>query len=206
MSGNPMIYFVDFEASSLEKGSFPIEIAWVDQNGHGETYLIRPAEGWLTPGNPEWSAASERIHGISLTSLLDGGGACDRIAKRAAEALGSIQVIACSDAPAFDGHWLEMLLVAGGQRRQVRLLDVQQIYGWACRPLLELLPLGDGPGRDRAEERVRNLAREIIAQAEEEEAMQPRVHHRALPDAESLWRTWQSVREKVALHLAEEGR
>jgi len=86
-----------------------------------------------------------------------------------------------------------------------RLLDVQRVYGWGCRPLLELLPLGDGPGRDRAEERVRNMVDEIVAGAEQEEALRPRVQHRALPDAESLWRTWRSIRERVAQRLVEEG-
>ena len=64
-----MIYFVDFEASSLRSGSFPIEVAWVNEDGQGESYLIRPAEGW----NPEWSPQSERTHGIALAALLEHG-------------------------------------------------------------------------------------------------------------------------------------
>ena len=199
-----MIYFIDFEASSLANNSFPIEIAWVDQNGLGESYLIRPAEGWLSPGQPEWSAASERIHGIPLARLWDEGLPCEQVAKRAAEVLASRQVFVCCDAPPFDGNWLEMLLTAGQQRRAVRLLDIYRVYEWACRPLLDLLPLGDGPGRDRAEEQVRNMALEIITRAEEEEALRPRVHHRALDDAESLWRTWRAIRERVMTTLADE--
>ena len=38
-----MIHFLDFEASSLMKGSFPIEVAWVDQDAQAESYLIKPA-------------------------------------------------------------------------------------------------------------------------------------------------------------------
>ena len=54
-----MILFLDFEASSLLPGSFPIEVAWVDETGQGESYLIRPHEGWLdeVAGNPGWSAS-----------------------------------------------------------------------------------------------------------------------------------------------------
>jgi hypothetical protein len=70
-----MIYFVNLEASSLGRGSFPIEVAWVNEDGQGESYLIRPAEGWLTPaaGNPAWSPQSERTHGIALAALLEHG-------------------------------------------------------------------------------------------------------------------------------------
>jgi len=39
--------FIDSEASGLLPGSFPIEIAWVDESGQGESHLIRPAIGWL---------------------------------------------------------------------------------------------------------------------------------------------------------------
>jgi hypothetical protein len=201
-----MIYFVDFEASSLGKSGFPIEIAWIDQSGKGESHLIRPANEWLTPGNPEWSKASERIHGISLATLMTEGVPCEQVAKRAAGIIGSAQVFACSDAPSFDGRWLEMLLAAGSQPRSVRLLDVRRVYGWACRPLLDLLPLGDGPVRERAEERLREMVNDIVTSAEDEEALRPRVHHRALSDAESLWKTWRSIRERVARRLTEEGR
>jgi hypothetical protein len=199
------MYFVDFEASSLGELGFPIEIAWTDQNGQGETYLIRPADEWLTPGNPAWSAASERIHGISFATLMEEGVPCEQVARRAARVLGSKQVFACSDAPPFDGRWLEMLLAAGSQPPAVRLLDVQRVYGWACRPLLDLLPLVDEPGHESAEERLRNMVNDIVTGAEDEEALRPRVQHRALPDAESLWRTWRSIRERVARRLTEEG-
>jgi hypothetical protein len=35
--------FLDFEASSLRKNGFPIEIGWVFENGAAESHLIRPA-------------------------------------------------------------------------------------------------------------------------------------------------------------------
>jgi hypothetical protein len=61
------------------------------------------------------------------------------------------------------------------------------------------------PLRARAEERVRSMAREIVAIAEEAEHLRPRVQHRALPDAESRWRIWRTIKDKVARRLAEEG-
>jgi hypothetical protein len=127
------------------------------------------------------------------------------VASRAAQVLTRPQVMACSDSPAFDGQWMQMLLTAGDRHRTLQLVDVNQIYGDACRPLLDRLPPGDGPLRARAEERVRNMAGEIVAIAEEAEHLRPRVQHRALPDAESLWRTWRAIKDEVARRLAEEG-
>ena len=200
-----MIRFVDFEASSLQRG-FPIEVAWVDQDGQGESYLIRPADAWLNPpdGMCEWSPASERVHGISQATLLGEGVPHGRVAARAAEALSPSHVMACSDAPGFDGHWLGMLLGAAGIRRTVRLVDVHHLYGLACRPLADFLPAGDGPVREQSEERLRNTIREIVTRAEEVEHLRPRVQHRALADAEALWRTWRAIRDEVSRRVAQE--
>ena len=96
-----------------------------------------------------------------------------------------------------------MLLKAAGMPWRGRLVDVHSIHGLACRPLLDLLPPGDGPGRDHAEGHIRTMAAEIVTRAMEAEAMRPRVAHRALPDAESLWRTWRAVRGEVARRIAE---
>jgi hypothetical protein len=202
-----MIRFVDVEASSLKQGGFPVEVAWVDQDGQGETYLIRPAPDWLSPhgGVPEWSPASERLHGISLTMLMDKGTPHKWVAARVAAALMPKHVLAASDAPGHDGQWLGMLLSAAGIAPSTILHDVQTLYGWACRPLLDLLPPGDGPAREAAEERVRETAMVVVARAEEVEALRPRVQHRALPDAESLWRTWRTVRDEVARRVKDGG-
>ena len=86
----------------------------------------------------------------------------------------------------------------------MRLADVAQLYGFACRPLLDGLVLLDGLERERAEAKVRNLAREIVAGAKEAERRRTRVRHRALADAEGLQWTWMKVRESVARHVAGE--
>ena len=201
-----MIYFVDFEASSLMKGSFPIEIAWVDGNGKGESHLIRPTDEWmaLNDGRPEWSAESERVHGIPLATLLAEGKDAAWVARRTEEVLGGLQSMAFCDSPPSDGYWMGMLLKAGGVRRSVPLADVYSLYGWACRPLRDMMPFGDGPGLEVAEARIRSAAAGIIGRAEEAEARRPRTRHRALPDAESLQRTWRAVQGGVADWLAVE--
>ena len=199
-----MIYFLDFEASSLLPGSFPIEVAWVDMDGHGESHLIRPIEEWLD-GGYGWSHESEAVHGISLDTLMRNGEPPERVARRAAEVLAVAGNIVSSDAVPYDGHWMEALLAEGGQQRSVRLTDVRQVYGFACRPLLDGLALLHGAERERAEARVRTLAREIVGAAEEAERLRPRLRHRALTDAEGLWRTWMAVQAEVARHVAEGG-
>ena len=198
-----MIYFVDFEASSLLPGSFPIEVAWVDMHGQGESYLIRPTNEWLDDGYG-WSHQSEAVHGISLDMLMREGTPLERVAKRAVDVLSPRGVMAFSDAPGYDGAWMDELLAAGETRksrhlrgRAVRLFDVTQSYGWACRPLLDTLASLDGAEREDAERLVRRTAMEIITRAQQAEAMRSRVQHRALVDAESLWRTWRAVREEV---------
>ena len=113
------LVFLDFEASSLLPGSFPIEVAWVLEDGSGESHLIRPADGWLDParGNPGWSPQSERVHGISLSTLAEDGKPAEKVAAMAQAVLSSPQVLACSDAPSHDAYWLQRLYEAGGIRR-----------------------------------------------------------------------------------------
>jgi hypothetical protein len=201
-----VLYFLDFEASSLADDSFPIEVASIDQNGQGEHYLIRPAAEWLDAiGNPlAWGADSERIHGISFAALLAEGVAHDRVAKRVGHVLGRGNAQIYSDGPESDGYWLRRLLRATDSLLPVSVLDIQTLYGSACRPLLVMIPPEGIEGRWRAEQRIKNLAREIVAAAEEAEHVRSRVQHWALPDAQCLSKTWRAIRDAVAWHVARE--
>jgi hypothetical protein len=53
-----MKVFLDFEASSLSDRSYPVEVAWVFQDGRSESHLIRPATEWT-----DWDDEAEAIHG-----------------------------------------------------------------------------------------------------------------------------------------------
>ena len=65
--------FMDFEASSLNKKSYPIEVAWSDEKGEIESYLIRPETSWL-----DWEELAEKeVHGISREKLFDEGVSCE---------------------------------------------------------------------------------------------------------------------------------
>ena len=202
------VVFVDLEASSLLPESFPIEIAWVFEDGTGESHLIRPADNWLDVSGDHlgWSAESEQIHGISLETLLRDGEPADVVARRAAAVLSVSKVLTFSDSPPSDGYWLQKLLDVGGIRHTASVLDIRTLYGWACSPLHRLLPPVGRVDRKHAVQLVSNLSREIVERAEEAEHVAQRVRHRALPDAMSLWRTQQAIVTAVAQYLREAGR
>lgn len=187
------MFFLDFEASSLAEGSFPIEVAWVDQSGQGERYLIRPAPDWT-----DWSGEAEMLHGIGRHELTRHGTPPVQVARRVVKVLAADGALVFSDSPQFDGRWLHRLLGVAGITTPLPVLHIARLYGHACEPLRQALPAPDAPAYRDAQERVRNLVREIVARAEEAEALRPRVQHRALPDAESLWRTWRLVQQGVA--------
>jgi hypothetical protein len=177
------IFFLDFEASSLSDESFPIEIGWVDEAGQGESWLITPAEHWT-----EWSTDSERVHGISRSVLNQHGSPFRTVAKRAESVLGAEHVLVFADQPAYGGYWFRVLMKAAGLPA-IPVLDVMQLYGEACRPLLS---------RSRNPQQSVQRAHEIVAAAENTESALPRTRHRALSDAKGLWWTWREIQRLVA--------
>lgn len=195
MTRKPLV-FVDFEASSLDPGGFPVEIGWVGEDGQGEGYLIRPAPGWKV-----WSAASQKIHGIPMETLLREGRPHDVVARRAAAAFAGRTVVV--SAPAWDGEWLRMLLDSAGITERFPILDSDLAEMAAAAPLLELFDGEDkSPLRYRTERLVRDLMQEIAGSAHDDDEMRSKVAHRALADAEQLWRTWRMVGERARAALA----
>ena len=76
---NPLVvwplFTIDFEASSLAVGTFPIEVGvcrWIspDRQIEGWSTLIRLLPEWDAEGS--WSPASQAIHGISRAELETG--------------------------------------------------------------------------------------------------------------------------------------
>ncbi len=195
-----MIYFLDLEASSLRTESYPIEIAWVDETGDGESHLIRPAPGWT-----DWDPIAEGIHGISRQRLLDEDEDVLDVARRAEAALGHgrATVVASS---VWDSTWLWRLLREGGVDASIPVSDFGSCLREACTPLRRLLPPPDAPGYAFALQRIANIAKGVLEFAEEMEALSGRVAHRALPDAENLRATWRSVVQGVDVWLTAESR
>lgn len=106
-----MLVFIDFEASSLAKKSYPIEVAWVFEDGRAEAHLIRPAPSWT-----DWGEEAEGLHKITLATLLRDGTAHDVVAGRMVSELDGHELLA-SSVP-WDGKWLSVLLRGAGLHRR----------------------------------------------------------------------------------------
>ncbi|CAH2606161.1 Transcriptional regulator (plasmid) [Rhodovastum atsumiense] len=176
------VFFIDFEASSLSTDSYPIEVAWVGEDGRGESYLIRPEPDWC-----DWSPASQSIHGITRAHLQRDGHEAVWVANRLITVLGDPAARVYSDVPGHDQMWLDELLAASSSAPRIPLRDVYEAYAAACRPLHAVLAGDD----------LVATARQLVAAAQVEEERRQRVHHRALEDAMSLWRTWADVRRRA---------
>lgn len=180
-----MLAFLDFEASSLGKRGFPIEVAWVFEDGREEAHLIRPAPDW-----EEWDPQAEAIHRIPHASLLADGEPHATVAARMVEALAGHDLLA--SAPSWDGKWLSALLRAAGlPRHALRLRDTEEAWIEVARR--ELAGMDDTAARDAA-------ARELIAEvALRDRGTTPA--HRALADARAERDRWLAVRNAARIRV-----
>ena len=178
-----LVVFSDFEASSLGRKGFPIEVAWVFETGEEETHLIRPAEGWT-----EWAASAEAAHRIPRDLLDREGKPAAEVARRALEALSGHRLYA--SAPSWDGQWLSRLLRAGGlPRHALRLRDTEEARAKAVAVALEAA--GVPP------EARQRLANPILEEAQRR-AKDAQPAHRALDDARRERDVWLDVRDRAA--------
>lgn len=172
-----MRVFLDFEASSLAKKSYPIEVGWIFEDGRSEEWLIRPAADWT-----DWDEDAARIHGIDRDHLERAGTPHDEVATHMLEALAGHDVFA--SAPSWDGKWLSVLLRAAGlPRHAMRLSDTEMAQRETAAERLRTVVQGDA--LEREIEKIMNEARRLV----EDEA----VRHRALDDAKRELRIWQEV-------------
>jgi len=164
-----MRVFLDFEASSLRKNGFPVEVGWVFEDGASEGHLIRPAPGWT-----DWNPSAEAIHGLTRERLEREGTPHDAVARRMVEALAAHDLYA--SAPSWDGKWLSLLLRSSGFPRHIlRLRDTEIAQQESITAIL-------GPAAAREAPR-------IMAAVRGEGEARP-VAHRAVDDAEEERRRW----------------
>ncbi|MBV8686964.1 MAG: transcriptional regulator [Alphaproteobacteria bacterium] len=176
-----MRVFLDFEASSLRKNGFPVEVGWVFEDGEAEGHLIRPAPGWT-----DWDEAAEAIHGLSRTRLAQEGEPYDAVARRMVERLGGHRLYA--SAPSWDGKWLSLLLRSAGlPRHALRLRDTDAAQQESAAEILRPVV---------GEARCAALVREIMAAVRSEGEGRPPAH-RAVEDAEEERRRWLAVRRSA---------
>ena len=158
-----MIVFLDFEASSLSKNSYPVEVAWVFEDGRSRSFLIRPAPGWT-----DWSGEAEAVHGISREQLVNEGVEVTVIVDEMVRTLFGQDLYA--SAPSWDGKWLSTLLRAAGHpRHELRLRKSDEALGHVARTAF-------GPAI--SDETITTMVNDVVARSEPTKRT-----HRALPDA-----------------------
>lgn len=171
-----MLVFLDFEASSLSKRSYPIEVAWVFEDGRSESHLIRPAPGW-----DDWDDAAEAIHHITRAQLAAGDDHLTVAQRMVAELTGHDLL---ASAPSWDGKWLSVLLRAARlPRHSLRLRDSDDAL--RERALAILSPL-------LSDEALGQAVSEVLAQSEPRAAGELPAH-RALADAQEEHARWIAV-------------
>jgi len=184
----PGLAFLDFEASSLGKHGYPIEVAWVLAGGEEESHLIRPAPAWT-----DWSQEAQAIHGIPRERLMAEGKPVDEVARRMVAVLNGQALYAT--APSWDGQWLS---TAGLPRHTLRLQDTDVAHRQA---VVEVLQAADVPAHCHE-----GIFQEILAEARrrDDEAGPPT--HRALADAQRELQLWHDVRRRAEEIAARSGR
>ncbi len=183
---SPMLVFLDFEASSLGKRSYPIEVGWVFEDGRSEAHLIRPAPEWT-----DWDAQAEAVHHIPRDLLLREGAPHDVVAQRMIEALEGYDLLA--SAPSWDGKWLSALLRAAGlPRHSLRLRDSDEAMRACAEQILAPVVPADT---------LAQTVSELLVLTEIRAPGQPPAH-RALADAQEERARWLKVGD-AARSLAE---
>lgn len=183
-----MIAFIDFEASSLGDKSYPIEVAWIFEDGRSQSHLIKPAQDWT-----DWSDEAENIHGISRDLLASDGVSHVDVAQAMVESLVGHALYA--SAPSWDGKWLSVLLRAAGlPRHALRLQDTDVALRDAVTPVLQSIyppqQLGDA-------------IEQLVAWATATKAANPA--HRALADATGELAVWQKAKDRALAIVAAHG-
>lgn len=105
---------LDFEASGLGRGSYPIEVGYVLSDGHSNCMLIRPEPDWL-----DWDPEAESLHGISREQLLRHGRSVTEVARCLNHSLAGKTLY--SDAWGNDQSWLALLFECAGMAAHFRL-------------------------------------------------------------------------------------
>ncbi|MBP0447798.1 transcriptional regulator [Roseomonas sp. SSH11] len=194
-----MLVFVDFEASSLAPGSYPVEVGWVAEHGEGEAHLIRPAPDWV-----EWSAESEAVHGLARERLVREGEPAEDVARRVLDVLGAAGVVVVSDAAKWEQLWLDRLMRAAGLVHSIRIVELErEILLPEARRILQLASVKGGPGQHVARGAWLDRASEIVGDAQHASRNGGRVQHRALADAEGMRSWWLEVGKRVAQVMGE---
>ena len=104
--------FLDCEASSLADNSYPIEVAWNNEDGSIESYLINI---YRYPSDyDDWNRHAQSLHGITKQYLSEKGKEPQFVVDRMEEKLRGKKLL--TDAPDWDGFWVKRLYESVNQK------------------------------------------------------------------------------------------
>ncbi len=115
-----MTPFIDIEASGFGKGSYPIEVGFVDADGGLFCTLVQPAEDWT-----HWDETAFALHGIERGLLPVHGKPITWVARQLNERLAG-QTVYC-DGWAQDYPWLARLFDAADTAPAFKLEDLRKL-------------------------------------------------------------------------------
>jgi hypothetical protein len=164
--------FLDVEASSFHKHSYPIEIAWSDPDGAIETHLINPdgINDWT-----DWDFHAEQIHGISRKLCRESGVHPKSLCRRMSQSIAPGELI-YADGGQIDQDWIDVLFGAGSALgfSQFKVIHSDSI-------MLPLLSSESDSGKSwRLYEKLKQDARHKVGS-----------RHRAGSDVQYLLELWQ---------------
>ena len=189
------MFFVDCEASSLSDRSFPIEIAWVDERGQGESYLICPEPNWH-----DWSPKAETMHGISHAMLHEHGHPTVVVAQRVLSVLEGQTLV--SDNPSWDQQWIGRLL-ATVWHDPLPMTHVNHVLAQEIRRLAQSnSAVYDTPEYHRQTRLLLDRGQNIVGKAKYNALLEAGSQHRALVDAQILYRSWRIAKDEIDSLLA----
>ena len=195
-----VIIFLDFEASSLLPGSWPLEVGWTAVGEVTESHLIRPNAAWV-----DWDPAAQAVHGLSLEHLREHGERAELVARRALDVLARPGAVVCSDAADWEQLWLDCLLQEAALPLDIKVHPASRIYQAELRRLLELAPPPEKRWHDHVMRALDTEAREILADVYAAELQRHRIRHRAGPDSEAARWILLEIRARVDARLGQDG-
>lgn len=111
---------IDIEASGFGKGSYPIEVGVIADNGDVHSWLVKPQDEWT-----HWTTEAEKLHRINRQILVEQGVPIDQIANEL-NALFEGQTL-YSDGWGFDSGWLNLLFYCANKSIHFRLETLPKI-------------------------------------------------------------------------------
>jgi len=121
---NEFPIFIDCEASSLSKDSYPIEIAWSSVDGIIESHLINIYQ--YPNGYDDWNKEAQALHGITKQYLSEKGKEPLFIVERIEKQLKGKQLF--TDAPDWDAFWVQRLYDSVNKKCELKFRNAVELF------------------------------------------------------------------------------